>query len=386
MSIPKLSFHRPTSRFYVWQNGKRIYLGRGTNPDKPSLEILARYQEAVRCILSDEPAKPDTVPETLTIVELTAQYFDYAKTIHQTGELRGIKSALNHFVRCCGLVEAAKFGPLKLGSFQQYLVGVGHTRQGINKTVKRIRRIFTWAVSVELLPPSIPQALACLPALKRGRTTAPEAPELPAVTDAQISAVLPHLGSRIAAMVMLQRLTGMRPGEVCAISMEEIDRSKAGRWIYRPSKHKTAYRGRTRQIPIVGRALEILSPWVRLDGKPLFSPAEETADRLSAMRDKRKTKVQPSQLDRSKDSPKKIPGEKYDTGSFGQAIKRACKIAGIPKWSPNGLRKACAQEISDKLGIEAARVILGHTSAEVTKRHYAMDDLNAAVKAMEAMA
>ena len=385
MEIPKLSFHRASSRFYVWQDGKRVYLGRGTNPSKPPMEVMAQYKEAVRRILGDEPAKPDMLPDSMTVVELAAQYLDHASTIYRGGELRGIEAALKHLVDACGTAEVLKFGPRKLAEFQQHLVSLGHTRQGINKTVKRIRRVFKWAVSMELVPTTVHQALGCLEPLKFGRTAAPEAPELPAVADEQITAILPHLGPRIASMVMLQRLTGMRPGEVCAISMEEIDRTVPGRWVYRPVRHKTAYRGKKRQVPIVGRALEILLPWVRADGKPLFSPAEETADRMATMRENRKSKVQPSQADRSKENPEKTPGDRYDTGSYGQAIKRACKRAGIPNWTPNGLRKARAQEITDQLGIEHARALLGHTSADITARYYAKNDLAKAVEALEAM-
>jgi len=385
MSIPKLSFHRASSRFYVWQDGKRVYLGRGTNPDKPPMEVMAQYREAVRRILGDEPAKPEMVPDSMTVVELAAQYLNHVKKVYGDGEVRCLEPPIKHFVSACGMVEAIKFGPRKLAEFQQYLVGLGRTRQGINKTIKTIRRVFKWAVSMELVPTSVHQALGCLEPLKFDRTAAPEAPELPAVSDEQITAVLPHLGPRIASMVMLQRLTGMRPGEVCAISMEEIDRTVPGRWVYRPVRHKTAYRGKKRQVPIVGRALEILLPWVRADGKPLFSPAEEVADWISVKRANRKTKVQPSQMDRSKEDPERTPGDRYDSKSYGLAIKRACQKAGIQKWTPNGLRKARAQEIADQFGIEHARALLGHTSAEVTARYYAKNDLAKAVEALEAM-
>lgn len=385
MSIPKLSFHRSSSRFYVWQDGKRVYLGRGEDPDKPSMEVVAKYREAVRRILGNEPAKPELVPETMTVAELAAQHMDYARTAYCGSELRGIECSLRHLVNCCGMTDVNKFGPRKLAEYQQHLVGLGHTRQGINKTVKRIRRMFKWAVSMELASAPVLQSLGCLDPLRFGRTTAPEAPELPAVEDHQIHAVLPHLGPRVSAMIMLQRLNGMRPGEVCNISMAEIDRSIPGRWVYHPVRHKTAYRGSRRQIPIIGRAMEILLPWVRADGLPLFSPAEETADRMAAMREKRQTKVQPSQVDRSKEDPQKKPGDKYDTNSYRRAIEYACRKVGIPNWSPNGLRKARAQEIKDSLGMDHARALLGHTSADITKRYYAKQDLAKAVEAVQAL-
>lgn len=385
MSVPKLSYHKATRRFFIWANRKRVYLGRGADPAKPSLEIEAAYREALCRVLGDESPRPDLVPETLTIAELAAQYLEHAQRVYGPGELRAIGPPLKHLARCCGVVEALKFGPRKLADFQQYLVDLGHCRQGINKTVQTVRRLFKWAVSRELLPAASLQALACLEPLRFGRTSAPEAPERPPVADDHIRAVLPYLGPRVGAMVSLQRLTGMRPSEVCRLSMEEIDRSTPKRWVYAPTRHKNLHRGKKRLVPIIGKALEILLPWVRADGKPLFSPLEEVAERAVGMRERRKTKVQPSQMNRGKDDRQRPPGDQYDTRSYGKAIQRACIKAGIPAWSPNALRKTRAQEVADLLGIDAARALLGHASKEVTERFYARQDLAKAIEAVQAL-
>jgi integrase len=54
------------------------------------------------------------------------------------------------------------------------------------------------------------------------------------VSDEDIQAVLPHVTPTIRAMIELQARTGMRPGEVCRITMAQIDRS-VDPWIYRPA-------------------------------------------------------------------------------------------------------------------------------------------------------
>ena len=52
--------------------------------------------------------------------------------------------------------------------------------------------------------------------------------------------------------------------------------------------------------------------------------------------------------------------------SYFTAIRRACDKAGVPRWSPNQLRHTRATEVASKLGIEAARILLGHTDAQTT--------------------
>ena len=68
-------------------------------------------------------------------------------------------------------------------------------------------------------------------------------------------------------MVELQRLTGMRPGEVCGLTLAEVD--APGRCGYTGRRHhKTAHHGKPRVIPIGPRALALLVAFLRRDGTP----------------------------------------------------------------------------------------------------------------------
>ena len=105
----------------------------------------------------------------------------------------------------------------------------------------------------------------------------PRHPEVPPVHDADIDAALPYMSASVRTMVMLQRLTGMRPGEVVCLTTSQIDRT-TDPWIFRPSKHKTTHRNRDRAIPIGPKAPELLTPRLRTDpDKPLFCPRESRA-------------------------------------------------------------------------------------------------------------
>src|SRR5262249_44698968 len=129
--------------------------------------------------------------------------------------------------------------------------------------------------------------------------------------------------------IELQRLTGMRPGEVVAIRTADIDMSGPV-WVYTPSSHKMAYRDRDRRVYIGPTAQAILGPWLKSDSTAfLFSPRQAREERLRAMRAARKTPVQPSQKNRKKApaKAKRLPRERYSTRTYQHAILYGCAKA-----------------------------------------------------------
>jgi integrase len=244
--------------------------------------------------------------------------------------------------------------------------------------------MYKWAVSEELLAESVFRALATVRGLERGRTEAKETAPIVPVADAIVDATLPHLTPPVAAMVRIQRLTGARPGEVCAMRGCDLDTSRPV-WIYRPSQHKTLHRGKTRAIAIGPKAQEVIRPFLKLDPKAfLFSPREAIDHLRLVRRAARKSKVPPSQVCRKKRKPKRAPGERYVTASYGAAVTMACERHGIPHWHPNQLRHGHATEVRRQFGLEAAQVALGHSAADVTQI-YAERDLTLAVNVAQAI-
>jgi integrase len=106
----------------------------------------------------------------------------------------------------------------------------GLCRTNINRQMHRIRRVFKWAVSKEMIPSSVYEALTTLQALKVGRSRARESMPVSAVPEEIVEATLPQLTSVVQAMVKTQLLTGMRPGEVCSLRPRCITFSKSGVW------------------------------------------------------------------------------------------------------------------------------------------------------------
>src|SRR5262249_12347377 len=160
----------------------------------------------------------------------------------------------------------------------------------------------------------------------------------------------------------LQLLTGMRAGEV--LVMRAIDLNMSGLiWIYRPAAHKNRHRGLDRVILLGPKAQEVIRPFLCPDVEAyLFSP-RAYVDALPARRAaRRRSRRTPSEKKRQRKAhPMCKPAERYDRRSYRQAIIRACKAAKVPRWSPLQLRHTAATLLRARYGIEAAKVILGHT-------------------------
>ena len=101
--------------------------------------------------------------------------------------------------------------------------------------------MFRWAASEELIPANVCQSLSTVTGLRKDESEARETSPILPVDDEIVERTLPHLPEIVADMVRLQRLTGMRPSEVCILRPYDIDRAE---YIckYCPESHKTEHR------------------------------------------------------------------------------------------------------------------------------------------------
>jgi len=241
-------------------------------------------------------------------------------------------------------------------------------RQTINRIAKSVRFIFRWAVTEELVSPDVPAKLEPVKLLARNRTTAPERKKVRYVPDEQIDRTLPHLPKMIADMILVQRYTGCRPGEVCAMICGEVDRS-GETWVWRPDRHKNGWREQEREIAVGPRARRILEPYLQRGEKEYcFIASESEAARNDERRAERKSPMTPSQsARRRRAAARKRPRTHYNPDAYRRAIARACEKHGIPHWYPNRIRHTAATEARSKAGIDAAQARLGHKSAKTTE-------------------
>jgi len=389
MRKPSLRLHKPSKQAVVTIDGKDHYLGPwGSKRAQVEYERLIGEWSA-------NGGVSKAVDRAVMVAELVLAYRKFANTYYAapSREVAQIRLALRPLVEKYGHTFARDFGPLALKAVRETWIESGLARRYINQRVGRIVRAWGWAVENELLPAGNWQALLAVKGLQVGRTTAKETAPVKPVSDAVFEATLAEIGSpQVRAMLQVIRITGARPGEVCIMRTGDIDRSMSP-WEYRPQTHKTAHRGHERVIYIGPRAQAVLTDWLRADQEAfLFQPREAAAavrdaaqasgrsdaDRARAARNKRAADAR-KRGGRAQNN--RLPGERYTPGRLGHAVGRACERAGIKHWHPHQLRHAAATELRREIGIEAARVVLGHRSPVMTEV-YAEVDRNKAAAAM----
>jgi integrase len=258
---------------------------------------------------------------------------------------------------------------------EQMLDG-GLARSSINAQMKRIVRMMKWAAAEGKIPASVFETLRLIPGLKKGRTNARETDPVKPVAIEAVDATLKHLPSVVADMVSLQLLAGCRPGELCKLTPAMIDR-EGKVWVAKLGDHKTAHHGHDRNIFFGPKSQQILKPYLlRGPDDRLFRPCDTDKKRREVARANRTTPQSCGNRagTNRKTKPKRKPGVEYTTSSYGRAISRAAKNAGVEHWSPNQLRHSRGTEIRKHYGLEAAQVMLGHASADITQTYAERDE------------
>jgi integrase len=366
--VPKYRKHRASGQAIVTINSRDYYLG----PFGTKASQLEHDRIITEWLASGRSPSFGIQSDALTVVELLAAYVPFAKRYYgntRRGEFANMKRAMKPVLKLYGPTPAAAFGPQELKAVRQVLVTRGLGRTYINATVHRIVRLFRWAVAEGLLPPTVPQALAMVPGLRKGRSEARETDPVRPVDMQVVQATLPHLSPIVAAMVQLQMFSGARPGEICRLRPCDIDRS-GDVWLARLSEHKTAHHDRERTIFIGPQGQRVLAPFMaRPANTPCFSPAETLTWVQSQRAASRTTPLSCGNragTNRQR-HPRRRPGNQYTPQSYYYAIRRACERARLEQWSPGQLRHNSGTSIRQQHGIEAAQIILGHAQLGTTQ-------------------
>lgn len=323
---PSYRLHKPSGLAVVTIDGKDIYLG-----PYGSVESRIKYGEAI----ARADGSPTTAPKTrLTLHELVVAYMEhansyYVKNGNPTSEIECIKLGTRPLLALYGNSPADDFGPLKLRSVRQLMIDEKNLcRRTINKTIGRIRSIFRWGVSHEMVPASVLNSLEAVEPLKRGRTEARDPVKRRPVADTSIARVKKLVPERTADLIDLQLLCGARPGELLMLTSGMIDRT-GDIWFARLADHKTVHHDQERVLVFGPRAQLILRKYITLDhSRKLFPIRRDT---------------------------------------YGKAVKAACEKLGIPVWTPHWLRHNAASKLREEYGLDVAQAMLGHASADMTQ-------------------
>ena len=366
---PSYRKHKRSGQAVVTLNGQDFYLG--THGSKAS---KAEYDRLIGEWLTNGHTRLDVELGQITISELCSAYWKFAQGYYvkngkKTDELAGLKTAIKTLSQAYASTPAKDFGPLSLEAVRNRFINAGHCRNYVNQNVGRIKRMFRWGVSRELVGVEVHQALSTVAGLRKNKSKAHEsAPVLP-VSDEVVNQTLMHVVSSVAAdMIRFQRLTGCRPGELFVLRPCDVDRTGDGHdgvWLYYPESHKMEHKERSRVIVVGPRAQEILAPYLLREDKQCCF------------------------LRRNK--------KPFNRTTYWQHVTRACLKAfpapdGLPesevaewqksnRWAPNRLRHTASTEIRKEHGLEGAQVVAGHAQANVTQI-YAERDLAKAAKIM----
>lgn len=384
---------------------RRMYLGvYGTE------ESLQAYRAFLRRIAAQGDPEPPAHPDcAATIAELVLAYDAYALDYYKrpggkmSSEYSSQRTALRFLMDLYGPTLGFEFGPKALKTIQRHMVQENHARQYVNKTIQRIRAFFRWCCSEELLPPELHHGLSCVKAVYPGQMGVREAPKIGPASWASVVGVEPYLSPTVAALMRVQYLCGMRPGEACRMRACDIDRS-GDIWLYSPAQHKTQWRGKTLVKAVPLAAQQVLAPLIesRAADAYLFNPADAVAwcqQQQVANRPERSTPRYPSEVarvDREKRNakrrkPRRPIRDHYQTGSYSQALRygfEAAERAGVElvRFTPNQLRHAICTFISSTFGEERAQRYAGHDRLETTAIYTERDvrDLVAIARQLDA--
>lgn len=400
---PRPFLHKGSGQHAVKIRGRFYYLG------KPDSDWQTEYRRLIDEVWSKPPAEaPVGIAahrlDKLTIVELLEGFWRwadgyYVKNGKPSTQIAAITPPLRRLREQYGEQLAAEFGPLKLKALRQSWVDDGCARTTCNAYTSAVKLVFNWATENELVPASVGHAVAKVRHLAAGRDGTRESDPVTAVDDELVTATLPHLPSIVADMIMLQRRTGMRPGEVCMMRAADVKRYadvkpnkgpksatlplfpgeslptrvKLDVWEYRPPGHKMAHKRKPRVVMIGPQAQAILDEYLARAGDGAVFPYTPAAYRRAIARACIRA-FMPEHLRRID---RKLPAKEREQL---QAEARTWREAHV--WHPNQLRHTRATEIRSDYGLEAAQLVLGHTGSTRMTEQYAEPDLSKAAAIM----
>jgi integrase len=417
---PKYCKHRASGQAVVTIEGQDIYLGpHGTAASKREYDrIIAEW------LANGRRASSSNSPD-LSLVEVIAAYWRHCETYYarpddsdSNGELSCVRLALGVVKRLYGDKPPAGFGPLALKTVREEMVRLGWSRRHVNTQTSRVRRMFRWAVENEMVPPAVLQGLQAVAGLRKGKTAAKDRTKVKSVPDEVVDAIKPFVARQVWAMVDLQRLSGMRPGEVVRMCGRDLD-LEAEAPVYLPARHKTEVHDMERVVYLGPKAKAIIESFLRSEpDEYLFSPTEAESERRAKLTAARKTPLSCGNRrgTNKRKRPERQPGQRYTVSAYLRAIYAGCYRAFPPpaplakakdetngqwrarltpqqrqqlaawrrgrRFHPNQLRHSAATRLRKTHGLDVIQAVLGHRIIETTQIYAELD----AAKAIAAMA
>lgn len=342
-------------------------------PRKMAEEAASRYwEEQTRSIKKHEK-------KGVTVAELCSLWDAHCKDYYRNADGSLTSTAVNavldvrQFRDLYGSASVSELTHADMLQLRDALVRSGVSRTTVNVRLWRVKFMLQWALDEALISASVKAELTQVKGVKRGRTSAPERAPVRAVDDDTIQRALDKMMPNTADMVMVHRLTGMRPCEICGMKWTDIDTSVTP-WVYHVPKsiNKNDWRGELGQPRVVcigPQAREILSR--HRDGEYPFSPMRAMTEYLQGRREQR---VTPFYGKRAKAAHvPRVLGERWTTDAYSKTIRSACLKAGVQPWGANRLRHTFGTQVRRAYGLEVTKAVLGHTDGGCITDIYTYD-------------
>jgi integrase len=308
-------------------------------------------------------SRPITVGDLITRFSAWSERYYRDAEGAETREHGNFLHVLQPLKKMFGATPAAEFGPSRLIEFREELIRRQLARRTINRMIGRVRMVFRWSVSRELIDVATLSRLQTLEPLAVNRGGKETSGARGSVPWEVVEKTLPFLPPLIQSFVTVAFFSGCRVGELSRLTTAMVDRSDSSVWIASLDRHKTRHHGKSRKIYFGPQAQQHLLQWLTPEDpdQVIFSPLRS---------DERQQKR----------TGKRLPGQVYSRNGLNQCLKRAIKRAGVASWSLAQLRYSAAVRITNSCDLETTRQVLGHSSLSMSQ-HYAQDADQAAREA-----
>jgi len=393
--LPKMCDDR--GRAFAWHNGKRHYFGvSGTpgadenyrrfkialleNPIKP-----APVRKVEGSPVPDSSPPPDAGTGDMLVAKLAVEFLKYHTPRLNKTDVQHFHTAIAFLVEMFGSLSVNEISPKKIRTVRDQMIQSGRfCRRTINVNVAKLVRIFVWGCEEEWVTSSVAGALKMIKNLPQGEPDTFDHPEREDVPDEVIRRTLAGCRPTLAAMIQVQYLLGLRPSELCRMTVGSIKQTKDSElWYYDLEHHKTRKYIGKKVIPLGKPVQKLLEPFLsgKVAGQAVFSPRQAIREHNERRREGNQTPMTPAREERDRqraEKPTDRIGEFYDRDSYRRAVEYAIKQVNkglqrgekpIPMWTPYRLRNSAATTIELNNGLDAAQAQLGHKSADMTRRY-----------------
>lgn len=338
---PRVHLHKATGQDRVDWRGRSYYLGRSGSP-----EARAAYVELVRQLQAERDGSAKG-PEVVTVAEVIARWRLFAIDHYGPAscEIAEFDYVHTETLTLFAALPAAEFDTDHLEQLRDAMVQSGLCRNVVNRRIVRFRTLWRWAERKKLAPKGSWSHLRSLPPLRRGEKGVRDTKSVKPADWLDVAAACREATLSVRGLLLAQWFTGARPSELFLVRPGLLER-RGDLAVYRPERHKNAWRGQERVIFFGPRSLAVIGP----------NLADKHPDDL----------VFPNR-----------DGLPFNRRSYGLAVARAAKRAGV-KLHPYAVRHAYKRRVGRELGLEAARIGMGHRSVGTTTEYAAGLDERAA--------